>query len=194
MISQNFEPFLESKKIFLTIIDEEDIPIKYLKWINDQSIIGQTESRYFPTSKNKLFKKVKEFNESPNTVFFSIIDKKTKDYIGNVKIGPINWIDRNAAIGRLIGEKDFHGKGYGTEVSKLILKYAFQILNLNKIYSGAIESNKGSIKSNLKLGFKIEGELREHYYLNGSYKSLIQLGLTKKDYAKNLIDNPLFEE
>ena len=91
---------------------------------------------------------------------------------------------KKANFGRLIGHKDFKGKGYGTEAVKLILKFSFKTLKLRKVHAGCIKSNIGAIKSNKKNGMKIEIRKKEKKLLKNKYYENVQLGILKKDWKK----------
>ena len=101
-------------------------------------------------------------------------------HIGNIKLGPINWIYRIADIGVLIGEKDCWGEGYATEAIALIKEYAFNVLGLHKLTAGSIGLNEGSVKAFQKNNFKIEGVRKKHAFINGSYVDAILLGLVNE--------------
>ena len=183
MIIKNLNPFLESENIYFIPLDEE-VEDNYLKWINDREIIKHLETGHFPKSRRELVEYVKTINSSPNYVFFAVIEKKTNNYIGNAKLGPIDWINRTSEYGRMIGEKSAHRKGYGKEIAKLLLHYAFMILNLNKVSAGAVADNLASIKSNEKIGLEIEGNLKEQIYQNGLYKDVVRMGITRTKYLE----------
>ena len=72
--------------------------------------------------------------------------------------------------------KEFRNYGYGSECLQLIKKYAFNYLNLRSLWASVFSNNKTSIKSNIKSGGKICGELKKHTYRNGKYyyETLIQ--------------------
>ena len=57
--------------------------------------------------------------------------------------------------------KNSSGKGYGTEALQLIIRYVFDTLNLDRIIDFITSSNKAAIRSNLKAGMVVEGELKE---------------------------------
>jgi [ribosomal protein S5]-alanine N-acetyltransferase len=181
MAINNLKPFLESVDIYFIPMDE-DIHDDYFKWINDRTIIENLETGQFPKSKQQLMNYVKSVNDNPNYVFFAVIEKKTKIYIGNAKLGPIDWLNRTAEYGRIIGEESAQGKGYGTAIAELLLHYAFMILNLNKVTAGALADNMASIKSNEKVGLEIEGKLKQQIFKNGKYKDAIRMGITRARY------------
>ena len=83
----------------------------------------------------------------------------------------------------MIGDKSVQGKGYGKEVTELLLYYGFMILNLNKMTAGAMSDNKASIKSNEKVGLDIE-VLKEQIYHDGVYKDAVRMGITCIKYLE----------
>jgi RimJ/RimL family protein N-acetyltransferase len=174
-------PFLVGEKIYLRPLDLDDANQKYLNWINDEEVIKMLAT-INPTTLYKLEDYVKSILDSPNYTFFAIVEKETNNHIGNVKLGPINWINRTTNFGLMIGDKASWGKGYAQESFILLLKFAFEKLNLHKIWDMAIVSNVASIKANQKAGFKIEAELKKHVFKNGKYEDVVVLSLLAEDY------------
>ncbi len=87
-------------------------------------------------------------------------------------------------LGLCIGEKDKWGKGYGTEVTKLLLEEAFEQLNLHKVGWWTFAENKASIALAKKLGFKEEGRLQDQVFFNNQFHDSVVLGLLKSQYDK----------
>ena len=187
---KKYNPFLEGKNIYFCPL-EETASDDYSRWINDREVITHLEVGIFPRSQRELSDFVKKVNDSNNDVFFAVIEKETKQHIGNIKLGPINWVNRTAVYGRLIGEKSCWGKGYGKEIARLILHYAFTILNLNKVTAGAIADNIGSIKSNEKVGLLKEGILKQQVFSEGKYKDIVLMGITRDRYLKLIEEEQL---
>jgi len=67
----------------------------------------------------------------------------------------------------MIGRKEFWGRGYAFEAWSLLLEYAFEVLGLRKIIAGAVVGNVPSMVVLKKLGFKVEGRLRQEFVMNG---------------------------
>ena len=177
-------PYLVGENIYLRALEIEDVDKGYLQWINDHEVIKYLETAHFPKTRSSLIKYVENIENTPNVVFFSIIEKSTGRYIGNAKLGPISWINSNAEYGRMIGAKEAWGKGYGKEVARLLLRYGFEVLGLNKITAGALVDNQASIKSNEKIGLRIEGCLKEQTFHEGKFKDSIRMGITRREYNK----------
>ena len=117
-------------------------------------------------------------------MIINICLKKNHQHIGNCSVSNIDWINRRCRYGRLIGEKKYRAKGYGSQVTQLIQKYVFLKLNMNSLFTGCREGNISSIKSNLKSGMLIEGRQKESIYSQGKYFDEIRFGMTKKMFLK----------
>lgn len=176
----NGKLFIEGEHIYLREIRLSDANKTYCKWMNDPDITRYLESRFEKWSIKKLEDYVAKIQDDPNYVFLSIILKDGKKHIGNIKIGPINWIHKFADVGLIIGEKSFWGRGLATEVLKLIIDYAFNTLNLHKLTAGAYANNVGSIRAFEKAGFLIEGIKKKHYLYNGYYADSLLLGIFRE--------------
>tara|TARA_X000000950_G_scaffold108424_2_gene136744 strand:+ start:12559 stop:13116 length:558 start_codon:yes stop_codon:yes gene_type:complete len=175
-------PTMIGKNIYLRPVEIGDIDRGWQKWINEESVIEFLDGVY-PVTKDNLLKYYHE-NQPPRAVMFSICDKSDDTYIGNAKLGSINWINRTCSYGRIIGPEKYKGKGYGSEALILLVKYGFMKLGMNRICSGAIEGNIASLKSNEKVGFVQEGIQREAVWRNGKYNNVILLAITRNDFLK----------
>lgn len=173
----NFPHFLEGKRIFMREVRLSDVNETYYRWMNDPEITQFLESRFVPNSMERLQEYVRNFTGNKDNILLAIVLKENHRHIGNIKLGPINWVNRFGDVGIAIGEKDCWGKGYGIEAISLVSKYAFNTLNLHKLAAGCFKSNKGSVKMFQKSGFETEGIQRQHAFRNGKYEDVIYLGL-----------------
>ena len=174
-------PFLVGEKVHLRPLDLDDIDREYLNWVNDGEVIANLAFN-FPTTKEDLENYVKTNLGNPNFVFFAIIEKRTNKHIGNMKLGRIDWVARTSNFGTMLGDKNSWGKGYATDAKKLLVKYAFEKLNMHKMFDLSVKSNIASIKANQKAGFHIEAELKSHLFKNGKYEDAVVLSLFAEDY------------
>lgn len=72
----------------------------------------------------------------------------------------------NAEIGYWIGEP-YWGKGYATETVRLLLNFAFEALNLLRVYTNIYEYNTGSMKVLEKVGFEKEAVIKSSVIKEG---------------------------
>jgi RimJ/RimL family protein N-acetyltransferase len=169
--------FITGKHIYLRDVRLSDANENYYRWMNDSEVTKYTESRFYPVSKEALEEYVKEKQKNKDSIFLAIIFKENQQHIGNIKLGPINWIHRLADIGIIIGEKDYWGRGCAAEAIRLISNYAFSTLNLHKLTAGCYKGNAGSGKAFEKAGFTKEGMRKAHMFYDGGYQDIFQYGL-----------------
>ena len=148
--------------------------------MNDPEVTKFLESRFLPATRECLRSFVEKLQNDRNNVFLAIVAKESCEHIGNIKLGPINWIHRTADIGLLIGEKRYWGKGIATEAIKLIVDYGFNTLNLHKITASCYSTNVGSVKAFENVGFVREGQRQGQFHSDGQYVDQIMLGLVRR--------------
>jgi [ribosomal protein S5]-alanine N-acetyltransferase len=174
--------FINGKIIYLRPLEFADLNDTYLSWLNNPQVGRYIESGIFPIVKKHLENYYEQVAISPNNVMLAIIDKVSDQHIGNIKLGPINWVHRKATLGILIGENSFWGKGIASEATHLMIEYGFFRLNLRKIDLGVYAEHKAAIRVYEKIGFKIEGCFREDLFHEGQYKDRIWMGLLRSDF------------
>ncbi|SRR6266566_5594426 len=174
--------FVIGKRVFLRPIDEADVDGPYLQWVNSEIVYSTLASLHFPTTRAKLLDYVRSNTARSDVAFFGIMTVDGDKFIGTAKIGPIQWIDRHSYCALFIGDPDFRGKGYGSEVAFLLLKYAFRVLNLHKISAGMVASNSASTKIFEKVGMKIEARLKDEYFINGRWEDHILMATFQSEF------------
>jgi RimJ/RimL family protein N-acetyltransferase len=92
---------------------------------------------------------------------FTIYERATMRPIGFAEWRDISAINRTATYGIMIGEKDCWGKGYGTETTRLMLEYAFTVLNLHSVLLTTSGFNERARRTYLRAGFREVGRWRE---------------------------------
>ncbi|MFW9820927.1 MAG: GNAT family N-acetyltransferase [Candidatus Thorarchaeota archaeon] len=179
--------FIEGETISLIPHNSEYINL-YIKWFNDPKV-RKYAREIIPI---RIDEAKKWFEESkrgiPEDVGFVIWHKKDKKPIGTIELNMINWVDGWANLGATIGEPTYWNKNLTTEAAKLVIEYAFNELNLNKLQACAAVKNIGSWSVIEKLGFEFEGFGKKEMYVDGIYLDEKRYGLLKEDWlkAKNL--------
>jgi [ribosomal protein S5]-alanine N-acetyltransferase len=173
--------FLQGKKIYLRAITLQDVTTEYLSWLNDEETTKGLASGVFPSSIEDLKKFVEGVIGNKNVVMFAICDNETNVHIGNIKLDNFDWVSRTCELGVLIGNKNYWGKGIGSEVCGLTLTYAFTDLNIRKVSLAVYENNPAAIKLYEKLGFQHEGRLRNHIFEGGKYFDKLYMGIFREE-------------
>ena len=172
--------FLKGETIALRVLTEKDIEGSYRYWLNDPEIIQFNSHGRFPMTPEKLSEFVQSSYKSNTSLVLAVIDLKTDKHIGNISLQGINWVDRNAEIAFLLGEKDYWGKGVMQEAGQLLIRHGFDTLNLHRIYCGTSSANTGMQKLAEKLGMEKEGVRKEALFKEGAYHDIIEYGILKK--------------
>ena len=176
--------FLSGSKIYLRPLERADLNERYLHWLNDAEVTQYLETGAFPTTRDDLEKFYAQVTGSSTEVIFAIADRKTHAHIGNVKLGPINWVHRRTMFGIMIGDKRFWGRGMGEEVTRLMVEYAFDRLNLNRVGLVVFEEHESASTVLSERGIQGEGCLREQMYQGGKYKNHLWMGLLSSEYNR----------
>lgn len=171
--------FLSGKKVNLRPLSKEDVPT-ITRWVNDPEVRDFVSMAFPQNEKNEEGWIDKLYSNEKQIVL--AIETKDGKLIGSMGIHDINWINRNATTGALIGEKEYWGKGFGTDAKMYLLDYAFNTLGLFKICSNVVTYNKRSLQYSLHCGYKIEGRRKKHIFKHGRFWTLIELGLFKEDW------------
>lgn len=101
-------------------------------------------------------------------LYASIVLKSTGKIIGTAMIFNFDKDARHAEIGYVLN-KNYWGKGYGTETVKLMNKFAFECLILHKLHAHVVDANTGSIRVLERSGFVLEGRFKDYYFIEGRY-------------------------
>lgn len=180
MSSRDATHFITGERIYLREVRLSDVNEDYHRWMNDPDVTQYLESRFYPNSLEGLREYVASKLGDRDNVFLAIVLKDGDRHIGNIKLGPINWIHRFADVGIMLGDKSSWGKGYASEAISLVVDYAFRKLSLHKVTAGCYCSNQRSLRAFEKAGFQVEGTLKEHYQQDGKYIDAVLLGITRR--------------
>ncbi len=160
---------LTGEKIILRPIRIEDREYT-LRWRNDLFIKSSTMSHPFPVTEEleREWYEVNARSKDNSYLTFTVVTKDSGKVIGFFSLNNINWVSRIAFISGVIGEKVDMGKGMGRESLELLIRYAFDYLNLNKICA-YVRTDHPAMKTWMETGAVLEGTLVNHFYADGRY-------------------------
>lgn len=127
--------------------------------------------KYFPRQNGLTREDHHKFLEKlKNSIDKYWVIRFNEENIGTVSLYDIDLKHRKAEWGRLIIVPKY--SILAVSVAKIIIKEAFDSLGLHKLYCSTLTTNMGVLQLNRLLGFKEEGILKDHYFLNGEYVGL----------------------
>jgi [ribosomal protein S5]-alanine N-acetyltransferase len=161
-------PIIEGERVRLIPATEEMLPT-FVQWMSDPEV-----TRFLGRREPPSLAEEKEWYtgicKAKDQIFWVIAlgDR----IIGTSGIHAIDWRNRRATTGSLIGEKAEWRKGYASEAHRLRTRYAFEELGLEKLQSSAVVDNIGSIRALEKSGYQQWGIAKRHEFRNGHWRDM----------------------
>jgi RimJ/RimL family protein N-acetyltransferase len=159
-----------------------------LKWINDP-VLRQTIAATYPMSRYAEEKWLARLSDTkpvmgnPTDMVFAIVVED--QHVGTAGIHSISMVHRHAITGMMIGEATWRGKGVGPTAKKLVIDYAFEELNLERLQSIVIEGNIASIKMQERHGYQLVGRLPKWNFKDGQWKDDFIYVLDREHWRKS---------
>jgi RimJ/RimL family protein N-acetyltransferase len=177
-VKRRLRKMLKGKKVVLRTTQKDDVE-HWVRWFNDIEV-QKYLSHYvlYGVTREDEEECYNSLRKSPNNKTYTITTLEGK-VIGMIGLRSITWEWRNAEVVIIIGEKDEWGKGYGTDAMRVLVKFAFERMNLHRIYLHVSGLNQGGVKCYENVGFKKEGVLRESRFLDGKYHDTVVMGILR---------------
>ena len=175
--------------IYLSPISVDDVE-QYAEMVNNIKVsvglgyLSYTNIIDFESEKEFLISVKKE-------KMFAVRLLENDELLGNIGFNSLDIINRNGALGVLIGNPKYQRKGYGTEALKLILDYGFSFLNLRNISLSVFEYNEPAYNLYKKVGFKEAGRLRKAVEIMGKTYDVIIMDMLKEEFQSVYIKREL---
>jgi len=175
---------IQGRALTLRAIEEHDLPLLH-RWANDPATQDGIGELHFPSSMDfhqHWFAGLKA--DRLNQRF--LVQTPEGQGIGLSSIVNIDWRNRHAWHGLLIGDASHRGKGYGVDAVMATVRYAFDELGLERLDGAMIEYNQASLAMYCgpRLGWQQEGRRRNYYYRKGRFWDQVVVGVTRQDYAR----------
>ncbi len=174
-------PFLIGSKVYLRPLDLADAPT-LTTWLNDPEV-----TRYLllhrPLTLLAEEAFLRKMSESEHDIVLGIVAREPEQFIGATGLHQLDARNRHVQFGIVLGEKSAWGKGYGTEATRLMVRYAFETLNLNRVWLHVYEYNERAVRAYQKAGFRIEGRLRQDTFRDGRYWDSFAMAVLREEWA-----------
>ncbi len=177
----------EGKQIRLGPIDHEKDPEVESCWTHDLSLMRSLSRKpAMPLSIAQVKKRYeaieKEVDESKSLFHFTIRSKEEDKLLGFVRLEGIEWNHGTSSLKIAIGDPAERDKGYGGDALMLMLRFAFQELNLHRVSVVIAEDNPGALKFFANNGFVEEVRRRDALMRDGQTWDSIHLGLLRREW------------
>lgn len=170
------------KQVYIRPITEDDTDL-IIKWRNSDAV-----RPYFiyqkPFTREGHLNWLKTMIETGSGYQFIVCNIEDDMPIGCTYLRDYDREHNKIEYGVFLGSEDVKGKGIGTEILGLTLQFAFEYLNVHKVFARAFSDNQASIGSFLKGGFEKEAYLRDEVSVNGKYRDIVLLGKINPAHGK----------
>jgi RimJ/RimL family protein N-acetyltransferase len=181
---------LEGKQCFLSPCSPEDAEL-WARWDNDPDVALPLGSEAYTMYSLEREKRALEGVIENDDQVFTIVDRETEEPIGRCLLLEVDAVNRKAMLGIMIGEKSYWSKGYGQEATRLLLEYAFGLLNLNSVMLGTFAFNERALKCFLEVGFKEIGRRRQARIIAGRPSDIVLMDMLAEEFHPQLIEKHL---
>ena len=170
---------LQGNQVRLRALEPEDLP-DYHRWLNDPEVLRYLKlyARRAMPDEEAWYQEVR--GDSSQMVF--AIESEAGQHIGNLSLMHLNWKDRSAELGIVIGDKSQWGKGYAQDATRTLLTLAFGEMNLNRVYLRVFAEHEAAINAYRTCGFVEEGRLREEIYADGRYHDMLVMAILRREF------------
>lgn len=171
----------KTENIYLRKIESSDAEI-YHEWRNNPEIMRSTSPYLDLYTLEETESFINMIASQPSAKGYMIIYNETHATVGIISLVNIDTKNRSAECIIDIGDKSVWGKGIGTQALSLVIDYAFNELNMHRVYLQVFSFNERAIGLYQKLGFIEEGRLREALYRDGNWHDIVQMSILKSEY------------
>ena len=176
---------IKLNKIIIRPIERSVLPIIH-KWYNDDEVMlwgsgARPDMMYSLDYLEEVW-----YNEiCSDSSTKMMVETNEGQSIGIIGYRNFNIQERRCRLSIIIGEKEFWGKGFGTDAIKAFIGFLFNRWNVNRVEVDTWDGNERALKCYEKCGFKVEGRLSEARFVNGKYRDEIMLGILRKEFQQN---------
>ncbi len=157
---------LKGKLVSLGVPLRDDLHKAWL-WYNDRDVrryLLEPAEVFFYEDELEWYETLRK--EKKHEKVFAIVENSSRSLVGFIGLHNIDQENGHAEIGYFLSP-GYWGRGYATEAVSLISQYAFEWLNLRKVYARVYAPNEASRRALEKNGFQLAGRWKEHQYVPG---------------------------
>lgn len=172
-------PILTGEHILLREFQQEDYTA-LASWMNDFSVTRYLSTKYWlPQTAGDVSAYLSSLLESTHSAYhFVIADPESKVYLGQIDLYEVNWRLRCATLGMVV---IVPGRGYGAEALRIIRRFAFDTLGLERLEMEVHEDNLAALRCYEKAGFLREGVKRNAFFSEGRFRNVVMMSALRED-------------
>lgn len=175
-------PYLIGDEVYLRPLERADAP-RVAGWLNDPAVT-RTVLSCWPLNLEKELAFIDRVTQSQQDLVLIIEARQENRPVGVTGLHGIHARNRSAAFGITIGEKDAWGRGYGTAATRLMVRHAFDTLNLNRVTLDVHADNERGLRAYARVGFVREGLFRQHTWREGRWIDVVSMAVLRDELPR----------
>jgi len=176
------------KLVRLSAYDPEEMSKAFARWNRNseyQRLLFGMPRRMLSTNAELKWMEEEVGEMSPASYFFTMRTLADDKLLGELSLDVVDWSSRDAYVAIGIGETEYWGKGYGTDAMNILLRFAFNEINLQRVTLSVFEYNPRAIRSYEKLGFRHEGCRRLALNRGGRRWNELYMGILREEWLSS---------
>jgi|ERR1700687_2004481 len=174
---------MQGKLVRLRAYEKSDADA-LMRWFSDEEVTRWLGPTDLPISRAKQEKFIELASASGDDAKYFAIETLDGKLVGDCGLRSIDWKSRKAEFFITIGGKQLWDKGYGSDALRVVIRLAFDKMNLNRLWLTVLVDNPRAVRCYEKCGFVHEGLLRQESYVDGQYRDVFLMGSIRADYDR----------
>jgi len=166
------------EKTLLRALEDRDVEL-LRRWRNHPDLL-KYQCSDIPVSERSQRRWYESYEANPAYRIF-IIENKENQPVGYTILKNLDHKNRQAEIGLYLDPAQ-QGKGYGKDAFLTLIRFGFHELNLHRMYLQVFDFNDKAIKMYEKIGFQIEGKLREAYFTQNAFHDILVMSILENEF------------
>jgi RimJ/RimL family protein N-acetyltransferase len=171
---------LEGELVVLRPRVDEDLGL-FARWHGNPDVRHWLHMSEMPNQTLEIERQRWQIARNDPTRISFVIETLDGVPIGNIVLIDVDAAHRRAELGIAIGDKEHWGRGYGTDAIRVILRFAFEVLNLRRVELITDIDNERGIRAYEKCGFVREGVLRAKRMRYGEPLDMLIMSVLQED-------------
>jgi RimJ/RimL family protein N-acetyltransferase len=123
-----------------------------------------------------------ESEEFPHYIFFSVCERGTDTFFGEVGLVHVDFVNRTAETASWLQRPEFRAQGYGSEAKHLLLEYTFDTLGFHMVESCVRFENTRSSAALRKQGYREAGRIGWMSNRDGAFSNFVTFDLLADEW------------
>lgn len=173
---------LAGSLVYLRPGERSDIPT-FVRWLSDERTTRHLllRSPISEALEERWFDQMLEHHGRDRWFFVicRIVDDRA---VGSLDLHAVDQVNGGAGIGIMIGDPSDTGHGYGSDALRILVRFGFDELRLERIWLDVYEDNAGARRLYERLGFVPEATFRHGVFRRGAFVDVHRLAILKEEW------------